>query len=362
MSHPLRFPFPLRWLIALLLASSVCRGQTLPSWGSQTGIEVCLSDSSPTPELLPSVAFVSLQDDADETLLEEEGWDEAPAMPSEPIGREPADNSQVVLRNSAVLLDPHSWQVEYGFVYTYYEAESTIFLPDDSLDTERLIDRQWIVPLSIRYGATPRLQIYANVPFAGAYTSIEDSISDIETSVGGVGDISAGLNYVLRDGQDVVPDVIGSFSFSAPVGKHPFVSGPVIAAIGSGFWRIAGDVTLIRAYDPIVFYGTLGYEHIFGRDFDGFHYQPGGVAFYSFGGSLSINNTVSLTTELYGAFQWDETVDGERLPNSGTEATSLRISVIRQINPCCFIEPSVEYGVTQDAGAYVVGVSVVRSF
>lgn len=280
----------------------------------------------------------------------------------ESLGQPPPDNSLQFLRSSTVLLQPGDVQWETGLFYSV--LQNRFVEPDGfgGLVEVESIDRAFVVPLTLRYGLSPDIQLSGTVPLGVSYVEVEAPGFGDQSSLFTTGDIVLAANAVFGRGNDEVPDILGSVNFIVPTDNGRSGAGGLRPALGSGFFGIGWSVTAIRAYDPTVFFASVGHTHLFARSQAGGHVQPGEFLDYSFGLSFAINDEVTLNGEVLGGFQFDTELDGTRLPESSNEPISLRLSVIRTVNPQYFIEPSLQFGLTEDAGTVQLGVTFTRSY
>ena len=111
-----------------------------------------------------------------------------------------------------------------------------------------LRSRQIYSPFAVRYGWTPRVQLFANMPVGFAIGEDPEEAfpgPDRFCSIFGVGDSTFGANYLVREGYCDQCDIIGTVSVTAPLGHHPFqdISDPARAfptpISGTGCWAVA---------------------------------------------------------------------------------------------------------------------------
>jgi hypothetical protein len=276
---------------------------------------------------------------------------------SERIGEAPPDDSRVFLRQSAVLIQPGTWEVEWGLRYILQENEFLTVLPDSSIVPELTDARQVLGTLSLRYGLAERWQPFLTLPLGASFYERSNEAGEDYADAYGLGDILVGINHLWRDGENKCADIITSFSVSAPTG--PAAIGGLTtnqAALGSGFCTLNFNVTAIRTYDPLVLFATVGYAHQFSREFAGLLVQPGELFSGSFGLGFAVNDDLTLSAQLQTVVQLDFTVAGDRIPDTGLESSLLRYSVVRRICAQDFIEFFVFHGITDDAPRMSAGV------
>ena len=140
--------------------------------------------------------------------------------------------------------------------------------------------------LGLRYGLADRIEIGARLPFIyRSDTSIvapiagstnNDEAATINNSVKGhgIGDLELTARYQIIDGRDGAPYVLANLQGVIPTGSDPFdvprddLGRALKAATGAGFFALSPSVTAILPSDPVVLFGTLGYNFNFGRSVD----------------------------------------------------------------------------------------------
>jgi hypothetical protein len=186
--------------------------------------------------------------------------------------------------------------------------------------------------------------------------------SDEQSSVFGTGDLSAGINHVLRHEQHNAPELVGTVSFSAPLGADPFELSPGPAALGSGFWQVSGSILAIKSYDPAVVFGGIGYIHQFDEDYLGGTFDPGEIITYQFGTAFAVNDSMTFNTVFLGQYQTETQFNNRSLPGSTSEPLQLRFSLICSKSQCLIVEPFAAIGFNDDAPEADIGVIITEQF
>lgn len=287
----------------------------------------------------------------------------APAAGSQPndqqtYGQAPTNNALQFLRDIDVLLEPGAWQLDTGFVYTHFANDFPFVIPFD-VDEGEVRQRLLFTPLAARYGFTENIQLFAALPIGWSNTQFVGAGQSETFNVGGLGDLTFGASIHLFDGDDMLPDVIGTIGATAPTGQF---NAPVFgtvpgSALGQGFWAYNAQLLAIHRYDPvIVFYGG-GYRHLFERSFDDVEVQPGDQANYMLGVGFSINDRVTLSTTFQGFYLTNTSIDNEAIRGSNLEPLTMRFAATIVRN-CRIIEPFCVIGMTDSAPRANVGVVV----
>jgi hypothetical protein len=347
----------------------------LPAHGLHTGQPVAYIDAAPGNQA-PSSPATALNPMPGEPLFrfsklqeprpgdEEKDRDSAaPASAAQPndqqtYGQAPTNNALQFLRDIDVLLAPGAWQLDTGFVYTHFANDFPFVVPFD-VDEGEVRQRLLFTPLATRYGLTENIQLFAALPIGWSNTQFVGGGQSETYNVGGLGDLTFGASIHLFDGDDMLPDVIGTIGSTAPTGQFnaPIFGTVPGSALGQGFWAYNAQLLAIHRYDPvIVFYGG-GYRHLFEREFEGIPVQPGDQANYMLGVGFSINDRVTLSTTFQGFYLTNTSVDNEAIRGSNLEPLTMRFAATIVRN-CRIIEPFCVIGMTDSAPRANVGVVV----
>jgi hypothetical protein len=266
-------------------------------------------------------------------------------------------------RQESVLLKPGQWQMDVGVNYTIFDHHFTqIQLPDiipvDFRDRQRLL----VTPLALRYSLTDRLQAFVNVPFGWTNTEISTLGADDFSNTGGIGDTNAGVSWWVHKGcgHSYDPDVIATFGFTAPSGKGNFLAailGTPQTTLGQGLWAASWNVLFIHTYDPVIVFYGFGSRYPFAREFGGVEVAPGGQYNYQCGVGFAVNERITLSTALIGAYFCKPRVDDQRLAGLIQEPIYLRIACTAASRCQRICEPFVQIGLTPDAANASFGVT-----
>jgi len=280
----------------------------------------------------------------------------------EKLGTPPPDNRMEFLRRATVLLQPCQAQFDWGIDYTWQELVSPVVLTDQQLDHERLRQRALLSPFALRYGVTERLQAFVNMPVGFGFLERANAERDCFDTVFNLGDITTGVNHLLRKGEGPCPDLIGTLAFTAPTGPHPYAQPGEDAVLGTGFWNLSYDLLFVKALDPAVVLYGVGYKHYFARDFLGGVVAPGEELNYSLGVGFAVNDRLTLSTIFFGTYRPDLRFNGTGLKGTSEEPMSLRLALTAVSTNCYILEPFVRFGLTPDAPQAHLGIIVTRTF
>ena len=270
------------------------------------------------------------------------------------LGEAPEDQSETFLRQEAVLMKRGSWEVDWGLYYAQSEDSRPILVQGSSgttavdLNTTR---RSLIAPMSFRYGAADRIQLLATVPVGWSNTQVAFPGFDDFDNIVGVGDVTVGFSGLLRKGKGGRPDIIVSFSSTAPTANPDF---PVLttlastAALGTGHWGFTTRALFIQKVDPIVVFYGFGYRQLLGADFFSESFgrriliEPGAEGNFQFGVGFAASSKVNLNASVTGAYVADTFRDGVAVEGTARQQTTLRFSsTIRR--PDQVVEPFIQF-------------------
>jgi hypothetical protein len=295
---------------------------------------------------------------------------QTPPPADQQYGEKPQDRTQEFLRQDSVLLKEGQWQFDVGFSYLTFDHNFTQLLvqtsggnvvavsPLDSRQTVRLMT----TPLGVRYGITDRLQAFAIVPFGWSNTEVSYPGSESFVNEGGIGDVSAGVSWLVRKscGCPYDPDIIATFGVTAPTANVNPLQGilePPNTLLGTGFWYGYWNVTFVHTIDPIVLFYGFGSRHGLNREYDGFDIAPGAQYYYRVGMGFAVNERITLSSALIGNYVTDPSLNGVQVPGLAMEPITLRFAATIA-RPCDrLVEPFVEFGLTPDAPNARVGVT-----
>lgn len=256
---------------------------------------------------------------------------------------------EIFLREQRVFFRRGELALELGLFYSLDTKET--FLRSDTTPVFAKITKRIVLPsLTIRYGLVNDLELDIVLPFYG--------FAEQETNVGtarlrmrdqGLGDITGLVRYQVWHERGASPDVI------VDVRGKSHTGGGFDALLGTGEWSIGGGVTLVKTLDPVVFFGRLGYTYTLERaGLD----RGNEIALLS-GMGVSLNDRVSVSMQVNGAYTEHAKLHGRTLTGSSLESFSLQLGTTVQVTKRLFVEPIVSFGLTDDAADVVVGVTLV---
>ena len=310
------------------------------------------------PLLLAAVVLAAQLACTGTSAQDTEGDHAAPAedatgtLPNEPLGERPEDEEdlgRIFLREATVLLEPGEVQLEFLLAYARNQV----------LNTRA---RQALLNTALRVGLSSRLEAFASVPLTWAEQARFNQSSEQTSDNSGLGDISAGLNAVLKRESATFPDVIGTLSLTEPTGDEPDLTDPDFIPLSGGRRGLTVGLTFIRSYDPAVVFGGIGFTYLDRETLSGVEIEGGHRYTYRFGTGFAINTQLTLSGAFSGAFQTKAERDGITIPSTEREPMTLTGSVTYRLANMQFLEPSVTFGLNEDAVDAILSLAYFFTF
>ncbi len=270
-------------------------------------------------------------------------------------------NREMFLRTQSPLLKPGTYQVDTGVAYTDFQYEFPS-VNGNSVERIDLRRRTIVSPFAFRYGLNSRTQVFCNVPVGVRLSEVASApIStptpqDLSTSHFGIGDITIGANYLLKQGCENQPDIVVTLSGGMPTGEKAALTDVFQGGLGTGFASMGAQVLFIHTYDPVVvFYGT-GYNYYFAGHLQGTPVQLGSQVIYQLGVGFAANDRVTLSCSYLGSYITPVKINGLSVPDSQQEPIRLRFAVTCLRNHH-IVEPFAEVGTTYSSPATRSGIT-----
>ncbi|MHA1572067.1 MAG: hypothetical protein ACTSWM_09605, partial [Alphaproteobacteria bacterium] len=214
-------------------------------------------------------------------------------------------SSEDIVSQEHVLFGGNRFTIEPGISYSRFDRGSlqlsgflaldAIFLGQISVDE---VESDIITAdITGRWNVTDRIQLDTNIPFiyrtsefssGGAGGAAPQTIAERVSEDPNIGDVSVGLSYRLVSETPSRPDVVLSLRGRAPTGTSPFgietveVPGsqgnlqvPTELPTGSGVWAATVGASVLKTFDPVLFFGSLSFTRNFEKAFDDISASPG---------------------------------------------------------------------------------------
>ncbi|MFH1232466.1 MAG: transporter [Patescibacteria group bacterium] len=271
------------------------------------------------------------------------------------IGEREEPAYQAFLRETTVILNPRQQSVDCSFGYNRNEINNVIV---------STINREFSLITSYHLGLLCNIEAYLSIPLLWRKNTTQRQIEQTEdkNSNAGIGDISFGSKFILFQQKGSIPDIVGAVEVGLPTGRHPYSENPDDIGLGSGHWSGTFGLTAIKSCDPAVIYGGLNYTHIFKKDYNGQEIRPGEIIGYNFGTAFLINDQLTLGTQIIGSYQTEAKIDSEKVLFSSAEPIVIRNSLTYALSKNVSIEPSIIFGLNDDAPDVSFSFSYSRRF
>jgi hypothetical protein len=146
---------------------------------------------------------------------------------------------------------------EYKLDYTYFAYDTITEINVIEHNSNHTI----INTFTIEYPMQDNLTLEAAIPFVYEYDAVGRSDSKHVTDFG---DVRFGMSYQPIKSGGKIPSVILNTALTCPMGRSPYEVNPELdLSTGSGGYSVEGSVSLSKAIDPIMAFGTLSYDYRF---------------------------------------------------------------------------------------------------
>lgn len=217
--------------------------------------------------------------------------------------------------------------------------------------------------MALRLGLPLASQIEVRVPYNWLRTSraLGDGTSAVNDG-SGIGDVEVELSHQFFREQGWRPALVGGATWRFATGQDPFRTQVPSVATGSGTEEFRGRLTALKSSDPIVFFATLTYVHDLPAHESFGSVQNGDAIGLDLGAVLALNPDTSMTFGLSQEFRRSTRVDGNTLPGTDTNVSSLELGFSRVLSPRLLLDLSLGVGLTHDAPDYVFQVALPFRF
>ncbi len=272
--------------------------------------------------------------------------------------------NRVLVETGGLLLSPWTVELQPEIKYAYKGANGLLILDQGgqrqvlahSADLTRLEGA-----LTARIGLPWRSQAEIRVPYL--HVSEESSFGN-ESSRNdehGLGDIEIGLSHQLLRENGWVPDLIAELRYRAPTGDDSFGSDGKLP-LGTGFHGIGGRLTAVKAIDPVVVVGSVGYTANLEDNKQGFDIDPGDSVDLSIMAILAAGPSVSLRTGFGMSFTGEAEVDNSKLSGSDKTEGVLNLGGAVVLPNNILLDLGVGVGVTDDASDVTARLALTHRF
>jgi hypothetical protein len=240
--------------------------------------------------------------------------------------------------------------------------------------TQLQFSRAAIGAASLRYGLFPGVEVSATVPYYYAFRSTEILPGGFaKNTIADWGDVGGQITATLWKETIDTPGIYGYAGFTAPTGPNPYwiepgekpfaqPVNPLWFTQSAGHWSYTVGGTLVKTLEPIIVFGGVSYTRFIPDVFAGSKIEPGERIGWSAGIGLAVSEKTTLGTAVTGAFVKDLVMDGSKRYGSAAEAVNVTMSLTQRIASGFFVEPSVSFGLTNDAPQAMLALGMRKTF
>ncbi len=146
---------------------------------------------------------------------------------------------------------------EYKFDYTYFAYDSISEINVIEHNSNHTISNTF----TIEYPFRDNLTFEASIPFVYEYDAVGNNDSKHVTDFG---DVRFATSYQPVRSGPKMPAMILNATLTCPMGRSPYEVNPDLdLSTGAGGYSLEGNVSLSKAIDPIMVFGTISYDYRF---------------------------------------------------------------------------------------------------
>ncbi|MBV9997028.1 MAG: transporter [Caulobacteraceae bacterium] len=298
-----------------------------------------------------------------------------------PVGEAPPPQptSLALPQGINVLTQPGHLRLEVGADYQNSSSDRLVFegvqiagaVLIGVIQANQTANNSFIEWNNLYFGVTPRFEIDASIPYVdrtNRVTTVENAQTQLTRTFrlngSGLGDVQVTGRYQITAGRPGEPILIGNLTVKSNTGRGPYsvpfdAAGAALALpVGSGFWAIEPSLSWIYPSDPVVLFGSLGYQHSFGYNLNktigGATVQsvrPGDAISAAIGFSFALNQRFSYSLGFKNDFFFPTKtqISGFKATSASLEAGSLLVGGSYNLTKHLALNLNFEFGVTPDA-------------
>lgn len=260
-------------------------------------------------------------------------------------------------QNGALLLPAGLAELQFSARYERSERSlPTLLLQGGqaSVGSVELRRNDYAASVMMRVGMPFDSQLELALPYRSIHQSLVEPLGvgtsvEAKTRMSAAEDVTVGIAKTFHRESDWSPDIIGRLSWNAGNGS---------AAMGGGYHRVRGGITLLKRQDPLVFTGNLYVETVSERD----GIKPGDQAGLAIAALLAASPETSLSVGIDQVFSRRTRVDGVGVAGTNQVSSMLMLGATTSISRYSLLSWSLGVGLTQGAPDYTFGVSVPVRF
>jgi hypothetical protein len=262
-----------------------------------------------------------------------------------PIGEAPEERTaeDIFLRGQRVLLGPGEAVLDFGQFYAEFNGQQ--FASVDGGTVLATVEQETLfTSLQGRIGFRNETELFVGTTYFNQDSDgFFGSQKIASTGASDFGSVSLGVRRTFMRERAGRPNIIGTLTTSIPTGDTSYALG--------------GGLAFVKSVDPAVLFASIGYTHIFSRDFaDLIRLEPEDRIDVAFGYALALNDTLALSMSVSGAFTAATQFDNAELRQQDSYA--LRFGLTSWLARGVYIEPSVSFNLGGPDDSFAFGITV----
>ncbi len=177
----------------------------------------------------------------------------------------------------------------------------------------------------------------------------------------GVGDVRAGIYYQIMYEGAQRPDLLLSWDVKSNSGKSPYVVPVNTVPLGTGHWDASLGFKVARTIDPVVLFGDFAYTYVVEREIRGSNVKPGDSINLGLGTGFALNDQILMSFKTLGSYLFRPKIDGQEI-NTISTPFLFNISLVKIFGKYKFLEPSISFGISDDAPDLILGIAYIQRF
>jgi len=256
----------------------------------------------------------------------------------EKISQEQEDIYKAFLQETTVVLKPYQQSMGLSLRYTRDKNQSMLV---------SRIYREFSLRINYHIGLPKGIEAFLSIPAFVEEKIEQDQFERKESkdSKFSVGDLLFGSKFILFRGNGSALDIIGSLEIGIPIREE-------------SHWFTTAGLTMLKSCDPVMVYTGLSYTYLFEKD----KIQLGEIIGYNFGMAFMVNDKITLGEQIIGSYQAKTEIESEKILFSESEPMMLRSSLTYAFNKNVFLEPSVNFGLNDEANDVLFNLLYNRRF
>jgi hypothetical protein len=266
-----------------------------------------------------------------------------------------------VVRDASITLKPGRFEADFELTYSR----------DNSF-----LQSSWALGAlaSLRYGASGGWEFGIRVPYDWTHRQTATATpAGLAVDLAAFGDISFDVSKLILHETPSLPGIVVSAGFTLPTGINPYGPGALTPGRDPSdpfaFYRNAGGhyaaeigAELFKTVDPFAYFGGVRFSYPVPREVGGENVFPGYSIAYNLGATLALSDSASMGFAVLGGMKTNMVTGGKEVPGTSTLPLSTAISILQRVSDGFYVEPSITFGLTDDAIDAILGFKTTKTF